>query len=160
MTCVNAKHNNGFSLIELLVVVVLLGLMGAVAVPQFAGTKQEMMQSAFVNDVYALTDAIQLYQLDHDAYLPNTKAGELPEPLRPYIPFHRWEYGTPIGGAWDYEANKSLGFKSAIGVRFSQLPRPSVGFMEQIDARTDDGDLHTGWFTEINKDRYYSVVTR
>ena len=64
----------GFTLIEVLVVVVILGILAAVVVPRFFDKPGEARQARAKVDVQALTTALNLYRLDNFAY-PSTEQG-------------------------------------------------------------------------------------
>ena len=64
----------GFTLIEVLVVVVILGILAAVVVPRFFDKPGEARQARAKVDVQALVTALNLYRLDNFAY-PSTEQG-------------------------------------------------------------------------------------
>jgi len=76
----------GFTLVEILIVVVILGILAAIVVPQFASASQDAIKSALRSQTQTISAQIELYRvqnagtLPHDAGIP---AGD----------------GGPVGGA-------------------------------------------------------------
>ena len=65
----------GFTLIELMLVVVIIGILAAMVVPRFAGRTQEARIKAAKADIESnLAIALDLYELDNGFY-PNTEQG-------------------------------------------------------------------------------------
>ena len=64
----------GFSLIELLVVVAILGILAAIVVPRIMDRPDEAKRVAAKADVGALAQALKLYRLDNGFY-PSTDQG-------------------------------------------------------------------------------------
>ena len=68
----------GFTLIELMVVMVILGTLAAVAVPQFRGQTDTAKISAAKTDLSSIQSAMDLYYLDYSSYpTPVTDASGL-----------------------------------------------------------------------------------
>lgn len=67
-------HASGFTLIEVLVVVVILGILAAVVVPRVMDRPDEARIVRAQQDVQALVTALNLYRLDNFAY-PATQDG-------------------------------------------------------------------------------------
>ena len=151
---------SAFTLIEILVVVVILGIMAAIVVPQYAGARREVEQGAFINDIRIFCDAAALYQHEQGAYPIDSSSGVMPTGFDRYIPQHKWEGGTPIGGVWDHESGSDFGYNSAVGVHFNTSDRQDDDYMLQIDARMDNGDLTSSSFQKIANDRYYRIVAQ
>jgi general secretion pathway protein G len=70
----NRKRNHGFTLMELLVVVIILGVLAATIIPQFIGTTQEAKVSATKANIAQLETAIERFNLHMDRY-PTTEEG-------------------------------------------------------------------------------------
>lgn len=68
------KKQQGFTLIELMVVVVILAILAAVAVPQFMDRPDEARVVKAKQDIASLSSALQLYKLDNFRY-PTTDQG-------------------------------------------------------------------------------------
>ncbi|MBD3648372.1 MAG: type II secretion system major pseudopilin GspG [Pseudomonadales bacterium] len=64
----------GFTLIEIMVVVVILGILGALIVPNIIGRPDEARVTAAQSDLQAIANALELYRLDNSHY-PSTDQG-------------------------------------------------------------------------------------
>jgi general secretion pathway protein G len=67
-------RQRGFTLIEVMVVVVILGLLAAIIVPKVMSRPDEARAVAARADIAAITQALKLYRLDNTAY-PTTEQG-------------------------------------------------------------------------------------
>jgi len=151
-------NRNGFTLMEVLIVVVILGVLAAMIIAQFAGATDDAQRAAFIANGRIFREQAKHFQLDNGVYLEDAASGTLPQGFGYYVQQNKWEGGTPIGGVWDAERD-SFGLTSIIGVHFNGLGETrDDAYMQQIDAAMDDGDLATGSFRKIAGDRYYLVV--
>jgi len=66
--------NRGFTLIEILVVVVILGILGAVVVPQILGRPDTARIQAAKTDIRTLSSNLDVYRLDNFQY-PSSEQG-------------------------------------------------------------------------------------
>ncbi|MDX1626091.1 MAG: type II secretion system major pseudopilin GspG [Wenzhouxiangellaceae bacterium] len=64
----------GFTLIEVLVVVVILGILAAVVVPRFMDEPDEARVTKARQDIQAIVTALNMYRLDNRSY-PSTNQG-------------------------------------------------------------------------------------
>ncbi|CAH0541864.1 type II secretion system major pseudopilin GspG [Vibrio marisflavi] len=71
---IRKKKQSGFTLLELMVVIVILGLLASVVVPNLLGNKEKADQQKAVTDVVALENALDMYKLDNGVY-PTTDQG-------------------------------------------------------------------------------------
>ena len=72
----------GFTLIEVMVVVVILGLLAAIIVPKVMSRPDEARVVAAKADIAAITQALKLYRLDNTV-LPGDRAGPAALVARP-----------------------------------------------------------------------------
>ncbi|MGB5444781.1 MAG: type II secretion system major pseudopilin GspG [Psychromonas sp.] len=73
----NNKKNNkqqGFTLLEIMVVIVILGILASLVVPNLMGNKDKADRQKVVSDVIALENALDMYRLDNSNY-PSTDQG-------------------------------------------------------------------------------------
>ncbi|MEA3227105.1 MAG: prepilin-type N-terminal cleavage/methylation domain-containing protein [Planctomycetota bacterium] len=63
-------RKSGFTLVEILVVVVLLGILAAVIVPQFSEAGTEARTSALATDLRRVRSQIEFYKFQHNEQLP------------------------------------------------------------------------------------------
>lgn len=100
-------NNRGFTLIELLIVVAIIGVLAAIAVPNFLLAQVRAKIARVEGDIKAMSTAMELYRMDNGDY-PNsstakvvqslTRLEELTEPVAymstiPVDPFNK--YGIP-----------------------------------------------------------------
>ncbi len=89
-----ASVAGGFTLIEVMVVVVILGILAAIVVPRIMSRPDEARAIKAQQDIRAIAAALDLYKLDNFAY-PTTEQGI--ESLRDQPP------GLPEGARWRAE---------------------------------------------------------
>ena len=68
------RHGNGFTLIELMVVVVILSILAAVVIPRVMDRPEQARISAAKNNIRAISSALDMYRLDNFRY-PTTDQG-------------------------------------------------------------------------------------
>ena len=62
------KSEKGFTLIELLIVVAIIGILAAIAIPQFASYRQKAFDSASQSDLKTMRTELEGYYTDEFAY--------------------------------------------------------------------------------------------
>ena len=73
----NRKHRqSGFTLIEVMVVILIIGIMAALVVPKVMSRPDEARITAARQDIATITQALNLYRLDNGRY-PSTEQGLL-----------------------------------------------------------------------------------
>ncbi|MFK7959195.1 MAG: type II secretion system protein [Phycisphaerales bacterium] len=154
-------ERQGFTLIEILIVVVILGILAAITVPQFASASVDASRATYVNNLRAFVDSAYRYQFDNAGTpLPDSASGVLPVGFDAYVMQVQWEGGTPVGGVWDIEQVSDSGETyAAVGVHFDGTGETrDDDFMTLIDAAIDDGDLTTGAHVKLADGRYYFII--
>ena len=68
------KAKSGFTLVEILIVVVILGILAAIVIPQFTSASSEAKQANLVSNLQAIRSQIQLYKIHHNDELPTAGA--------------------------------------------------------------------------------------
>lgn len=62
------KNEKGFTLIELLIVVAIIGILAAIAIPQFASYRQKAFNSAAQSDLKTIKTSLEGYYTDNYFY--------------------------------------------------------------------------------------------
>ena len=62
------KNQKGFTLIELLIVVAIIGILAAIAIPQFSAYRQKAYNSAANSDLKNVKTGMEAYQAENQAY--------------------------------------------------------------------------------------------
>lgn len=70
----NTKDQRGFTLIEIMVVVVIMGILAALVVPKLMGRADDARIAAAKQDISTMMQALKLYKLDNQRY-PTTEQG-------------------------------------------------------------------------------------
>jgi general secretion pathway protein G len=113
------NKKNGFTLIELMLVVIIIGALAAMVVPRFAGRSEQAKVSVTKADIHAnIAAALDLYELDNGRY-PTTEQGlaalkskptGFPEAVNWNGPYLRKEPNDPWGNQYQYKNPGSHGY--------------------------------------------------
>lgn len=58
-------RRTGFTLVEILIVVIILGILAAIVIPQFTNASQDARKNSLVSQLQTLRSQIELYKLQH-----------------------------------------------------------------------------------------------
>lgn len=81
-----ASRRNGFTLVEILIVVVILGILATLVIPQFSRASSDAIKSALRRDLQAINEQIEVYRVRNAGRLPTD------DPTSPF--------GGGGGGSW------------------------------------------------------------
>jgi prepilin-type N-terminal cleavage/methylation domain-containing protein len=65
-----------FTLVEVLIVVIILGILAAIAIPQFAGASQNAQSTATLDALQKVRHAVNIYRVRHGGALPPIAEGD------------------------------------------------------------------------------------
>lgn len=71
---IQLKKQRGFTLLEVMIVVVILGVLASLTVPSLMGNKDRADRQKAASDIVALENAIEMYRLDNGIY-PSQQQG-------------------------------------------------------------------------------------
>ncbi|MEO0793628.1 MAG: type II secretion system protein [Verrucomicrobiota bacterium] len=141
MNC-SRKHlsrRRGFTLIELMVAVVVLGVILAIAVPGFIRLREASQAASLANDFRVFSHAIhEFHILEGDWPHPNSNPGEFPDGMDGFLS-SSWTRMAPIGGYYFFEHQP--GGDAQLVLRADRI---NDHIVELVDKKLDDGNPATG----------------
>ncbi len=146
-----SENQKGFTLLELLIVVAVIGILAAIAVPQFSKYRTNARVVKVASDLKNFRTAFMSYDLEH-GFFPDDSHIVLPPGtgLEKIIGGGMWLNTTSLGGNYNWEGPDAYPYA---GVAILGATA-GTATMEQLDARLDDGDLSTGSFRLTPNTRY------
>ncbi len=76
------RNNKGFTLVEILIVVIILGILAAIVIPQFTEASNDARESALASDLQTVRSQLELYKVQHlENYPPTTSSDVFKEKL-------------------------------------------------------------------------------
>lgn len=145
----------GFTLVELMIVVVIIGMLASIAVPAFKRSRERTQNTRLANDLRQFRSGFEQYNLENGAWPPDVNEGQLPVEMEGYITRDSFESRTVVGGNYDWEGPDIFTFEAGITLRATNLQNEQV---VGIDAVLDDGELGTGSFREGIAGNGYTLV--
>ena len=79
---IRTSHGAGFTLVEIMIVVAIIGMLAAIAIPNFVHARQTAQQNACIANLRQLDGAVQQYALENK--LQNDAVYTL-DALKPYV---------------------------------------------------------------------------
>jgi len=141
------RMSKGFTLLELAVVVLTIGILAMIIAPRFANAQSSTKISAAAEDIKNITEAIEYFKASNGFWPLDTKVGVIPPEVKHALKNDKlFTTPTPIGGIYDYENNKNY---KTVNLRIrgtTATPPPTLVDAQLLDEYIDDGVLNTGKF--------------
>ena len=135
------RPSPGFTLVEIMIVVVIIGLLAAIAIPAFQRVKTRSQVSSFTNDLRIASQAFETFAMENGTWPPDG-GSSIPNTMDGYLSLSKFSENTPLGGQWDWDFGQ-FGVTAGLSVL---SPTADSRTMTLVDASIDDGDLTTGDF--------------
>jgi general secretion pathway protein G len=135
------KSKRGFTLVEILIVVVILGILAAIVIPQFTNASTEAKLSSLKSDLQTVRSQIELYKIQHDDSAPtaaNFTAQMTVQDANGFGPYLQKVPTNPFSGGNSVTADGSGGdwkLETASGVTT----------FTAADGGSTDGVAHSSW---------------
>ncbi len=142
----------GFTLVEIMVVVVIISLLAMLAVPTMQKIRRKARASAIANDFRVYATAFQTYSHENGAWPAESPAGAMPAGVEVYLKDGSWGRVSVMGGHYNWE-NEQLhqnGFRPRAAIAITGTADAPLlvdaDLLTDIDRAVDDGVLTTGNF--------------
>ncbi len=142
-----------------MVVVVIIGLLAAMAIPAFQRIRHASQNSRVINDFRVFAQAFEIYNTQNGAWPDNIGPGQIPIAPVPMAGDFRtaaWKATTAIGGQWNWD--KDIAGITA-GITISNFTCTDLQLAE-MDAKLDDGNLTTGNFQKTQPTRVTLILEK
>jgi general secretion pathway protein G len=141
------RAKRGFTLVEILIVVVILGILAAIVVPQFTQASTEAKGNSLRSNLQSIRSQIELYKVQHNDVPPTFAAFE-----------NQMIYCTDISGAIQGAGSKQRdeanGFR--YGPYLERVPNNPFNMLNTVDNSGTVGDNIGGWEYDQNTGEIYA----
>lgn len=133
-----------FTLVEIMISVVIIGLLAMIAVPAITRVQQTAKNKRFISDLRVFTQSFETYALENGNWPPNAGSGVVPTGMAGAVS-EKWRAVNSLGGRWNWDRDLNV----SAGISATNITASDVQ-MTLIDARIDDGNLATGLFRKFD----------
>ena len=120
------KAKSGFTLVEILIVVVILGILAAIVIPQFTEASTEAKLSSLCTDLQTVRSQIELYKIQHNDNPPAAA-----------------NFVAQMTGKTDVDG--TVNASGAYGPYLQKMPTNPFNDLDTIDTGGTAGDGTGGW---------------
>lgn len=147
------SSKKGFTLVEIMIVVAIIGLLASLAIPSMLAAGQDTRSARFAREIQNAGHAFVQYSFDHGDYPADKNPAQMPTGMLDYLTGLSWSEETVIGGSWDWDY---LQFGITAGVSV-YAPNWGDDQMVEIDELIDDGNLSSGQFRKRSSGYIYVI---
>ncbi len=124
-----------------MIVVVIIGLLAAIAIPAFKRVREQSQNAAIANDLRVFAGAFDQYALETGAWPAGTSDGTFPPEMEGRIKPEAWAKPLPGGGFYGFGGNVT-GFRAVLLCETTFTNER----LATLDKMIDDGNVSTGRF--------------
>ena len=137
----------GFTLVELMIVVAIIGIMNVIAIPSFRQARLNSIATRVAEDFRVYSGAFTMQAANTGQWPVRRARGRLPPELEGYIRREAFEAETLIGGNWRWvgPSHKQIRkgkIRASLDIR--NIRRANRELLVRIDQILDDGNLRSG----------------
>src|SRR3954462_2118683 len=142
------NQRRAFTLVEIMVVVVIIGLLAAAALPAYRLITLRSRATSVVNDLRTFSTVFITYSIQNGRYPDDGSPQVVPPQVAGQLP-NNFSQPTPIGGVykWNFDVPADgIPAKAAIIIQ-GDSTHPILDDLDQleiVDKQIDDGNLSTG----------------
>ena len=96
----------GFTLVELMVVVLIISVLATIALPSFIRVQRRTRTAAIQNDFRTFASAFDTYAQENGGWPAEAATAVIPAGMDQRLNVSAWQRKTPMGGQYDWEGNQ------------------------------------------------------
>ncbi len=152
----NTQHCLGFTLIELMLVISIIGILSTIAIPNYLDYRKKSQITEIAVNLKNFEKAFITYAIDQGDFPADTHL-VLPDVpiMSKYINPVVWSKTTALGGNYNWEGPDSYPY-AGIALFASTA---SQSDLIQLDHMVDNGDLSQGKFRQTPNGRYTYIIS-
>jgi len=142
------RKNTGFTLVEILIVVIILGILAAIVIPQFTEASNDARKSALVSDLQTARSQVELFKVQHLDTYPGYDGGAA---------FDANDFVTELTGKTDQDGSQNdSGRFGPYLQKFPTNPFNDLNNVKSIDSTDDNNkkDMTYGWWFDPSQGRF------
>lgn len=149
------RTRRGFTLLEIMIVAAIIGMLLSIAIPTFRSVRRSSQNTAFANDLRAISSVLEQYATEHGVWPVGSLPGAIPTGLEGSLNDRVWTARNPIGGQFFIVRDES-GARAGIGCvgHVAQIDQ-----IAELDSKIDDGGLASG-LLRLDGDRIVYILER
>lgn len=152
------RGSGGFTLVELMIVIAVIGLLSAIAVPNYINFRKKAQAAQVAANLKNFEKGFIAYAIDYenfpnDCHTDNGPYGLPNVEIEAYISVEEWAATTALGGRYNWEGPD---YYSYAGISIDGATA-DVKYLRHVDAMLDDGNLGSGRFRQIGS-RYTYII--
>jgi len=146
---------HGFTIIEIMIVLALIGILAAIAIPNYIQYRKKAQVAKMASDLVNFEKAYMIYAIEEGGF-PNDTHLILPDQAKmgAHIDPEDWDKPTPLGGRFNWEGPD---FYPYAGIAIDSGTAPVKDFV-LLDELMDDGNLSQGKFRQTPNGRYTYII--
>lgn len=122
------RAKSGFTLVEILIVVVILGILAAIVIPQFTDASEDAKEASLLSNLQTMRGQIELYKAQHSGALPGAGTANVTTALTSR---------TDVDGTADADGD--------YGPYMQKIPANPYNELNTIEEDGTAGDSSHGW---------------
>ncbi len=103
------KYNRSFTLVELILVIAVILILAAIAIPNFYKTKQRAIEKEGIVNIKLIAAAERIYRMEYNTYRDCADASECNDRLKLMLNATNWAYGADSSGNISATSQASTG---------------------------------------------------